>query len=90
MNETNDTQPLRLRPAQEEVLAYQTGRMAISAVPGSGKTFTLAMLAAKLIADNRVDVVIGQQVLVVTFLNSSVDTFRAGIRGRLRDAGLPD
>ena len=90
MNETNDTQPLRLRPAQEEVLAYQTGRMAISAVPGSGKTFTLAMLAAKLIADNRVDVVNGQQVLVVTFLNSSVDTFRAGIRGRLRDAGLPD
>lgn len=90
MNETTDTQPLTLRPAQEEILAYPGGRMAVSAVPGSGKTFTLSLLAAKLIADGRVDVEGGRQVLVVTFLNSSVDTFRARIRKRLLEMGLPD
>lgn len=71
-------------------MAYGGGRMAISAVPGSGKTFILSHLATKLIADGRINSVIGQQVLVVTFLNSSVDTFRARIRKRLIELGLPD
>ncbi len=84
------TPPLRLRPAQEQILAYRGGRMAVSAVPGSGKTFTLSLLAAQLIADGRVDAAAGQQVLVVTFLNASVDTFRARIRRRLTEMGLPD
>lgn len=81
---------LRLRPAQAEILAYERGRMAVSAVPGSGKTFTLSLLAAQLIADGRVDPAIGQQVLIVTYLNASVDTFRARIRRRLDEMGLPD
>jgi DNA helicase II / ATP-dependent DNA helicase PcrA len=81
---------LRLRPAQEEILAYSGGRMAVSAVPGSGKTFTLSLLAAQLIAEGRIDPNAGQQILIVTFLNSSVDTFRARIRRRLLDMGLPD
>lgn len=87
---TPSTPPIRLRPAQEAILAYRSGRMAVSAVPGSGKTFTLSLLAAQLIADGRVDIDNGQQVLVVTFLNSSVDTFRARIRRRLLEMGLPD
>lgn len=82
--------PLTLRPAQEEILAYRGGRMAVSAVPGSGKTFTLSLLAAELIAGGRVDTAAGQQVLVVTFLNASVDTFRARIRRRLLEMGLAD
>ena len=82
--------PLRLRPAQEEILAYRSGRMAVSAVPGSGKTFTLSLLAAQLIADGRIDTANGQQVLIVTFLNASVDAFRARIRRRLLEMGLPD
>jgi len=64
--------------------------MAVSAVPGSGKTFTLSMLAAQLIAEGRVNADGGQQVLIVTFLNSSVETFRARIRRRLLDLNLPD
>jgi len=82
--------PLRLRPAQEEILAYRAGRMAVSAVPGSGKTFTLSLLAAQLVADGRVDTAADQQVLIVTFLNASVDTFRARVRRRLTEMGLPD
>ncbi len=78
----------RLRPAQEEVLRYRGGRMAVSAVPGSGKTFTLSFLTAQLIADGLIDVTGGQQVLIVTYLNSSVDTFRSRIRDRLLGMGL--
>jgi DNA helicase II / ATP-dependent DNA helicase PcrA len=70
-------------------LAYDGGQMAVSAVPGSGKTFTLSSLAARLIADGRVDVAGGQQVLIVTYLNASVETFRARIRQHLQDGGLP-
>ena len=62
--------------------------MAISAVPGSGKTFTLSLLSAQLIADGRVNADTGQQVLIVTYLNASVDTFRARIRQRLNEMGL--
>ncbi len=88
--DTPATPPIRLRPAQEAILAYRSGRMAVSAVPGSGKTFTLSLLAAQLIADGRIDTTNGQTVLIVTFLNSSVDTFRARIRRLLLEMGLPD
>lgn len=79
----------QLRPAQEAILAYDGGLMAVSAVPGSGKTFTLSRLAAQLIGDGRVDVEGGQRVLVVTYLNASVETFRARIRQQLLELDLP-
>lgn len=78
-----------LRPAQEAVLAYSGGQMAVSAVPGSGKTYTLALLAARLIGGGQIDVTGGQQVLIVTYLNASVETFRARIRQHLQEAGVP-
>ncbi|MCA9927017.1 MAG: hypothetical protein KC419_01015 [Anaerolineales bacterium] len=34
---------MQLRPAQAEILKYTNGRLAISAIPGSGKTFTLSL-----------------------------------------------
>jgi DNA helicase-2/ATP-dependent DNA helicase PcrA len=79
---------MQLRPAQAEILKYDNGRLAISAVPGSGKTFTLSLLAAQLIAE-KIDGEAGQQVLIVTYLNASVDTFRARIRKRLEEMGQP-
>ncbi|MBP7592818.1 MAG: ATP-dependent helicase [Chloroflexi bacterium] len=81
--------PPPLRPAQAEILTYENGRLAISAVPGSGKTFTLSLLAAQLIADKRIDPAAGQQILIVTYLNSSVDTFKARIRKRLDEIDRP-
>ncbi|MEW5985705.1 MAG: ATP-dependent helicase [Chloroflexota bacterium] len=80
---------MQLRPAQEAILQYQGGRMAVSAVPGSGKTTTLALLAAELLAGGRINVDNGQQVLIVTYLNSSVETFRARIRRRLLELERP-
>ena len=71
-------QSFRLRPEQEEIVyAYGGGKMGIAAVPGSGKTFTLAHLAAYLIYTGRVGP--DQEVLVVTFTNSAVNSFRARI-----------
>ena len=72
-----------LRPAQQEILKYEGGRLGISAVPGSGKTFTLSRLAAKLVhrlaASGPVD---DREVLVVTFTNAAAENFRNSI-GRI-------
>nr|MBN1229739.1 ATP-dependent helicase [Anaerolineae bacterium] len=69
--------------SQFDVVAYERGKMGVSAVPGSGKTFTLSHLAAKLVdrlaETNRID---DQEVLIVTFTNPAVNTFRNRI-GRL-------
>ena len=80
---------LHLRPAQADILRYENGRLAISAVPGSGKTFTLSLLAAQLISHGKVDPTAGQRVLIVTYLNASVDTFKSRIRQRLEEMDLP-
>ena len=77
----------RLRPNQMQVLDYCGGRMAVSAVPGSGKTLTLALLAARLILEGR----IGDdgEVLVVTVQNSAVDNISQRIRRLLVEQKLP-
>ena len=81
--------PYNLRPAQKRVLQYEGGKMAVSAVPGSGKTFTLSLLAAQLIAEGHIQPAYNQQVLIVTYLNASVDTFKARVRQRLQEMNLP-
>jgi DNA helicase-2/ATP-dependent DNA helicase PcrA len=75
----------RPRPSQQEVLAYTSGKMGISAVPGSGKTHTLAELAAKLVAEAIGD---EQEVLVVTLVNSAVDNFKRRINASIKKRGL--
>src|SRR5690606_26683585 len=78
------------RPAQEQVLAYTGGYMGISAVPGSGKTFTLSLLAARLVERlAREGNLADREVLVVTFTSSAVENFRGRIGRFLReDRGL--
>ncbi len=85
---------VRFRPEQQDIIfGYQGGRMGIAAVPGSGKTFTLSHLAARLVEDliaqgvaqgiNR------QEVLIVTFTNTAVNSFRSRIAQILgRERGL--
>jgi DNA helicase-2/ATP-dependent DNA helicase PcrA len=55
--------------------------MGVSAVPGSGKTITIAVLAAELIAQGLPE---GGRVLVVTYQNSAVDNLRARIAAELK------
>lgn len=77
----------RLRPHQARVLDFAGGRLAVSAVPGSGKTLTLALLAAELIVGGHV----GDEgeVLVVTVQNSAVDNISQRIRRILVEQKLP-
>ena len=73
------------RPAQARILEYTGGPMGISAVPGSGKTFTLSLLASRLVerlaGEGKMD---DREVLVVTFTNSAVANFRSRIGTFLR------
>ncbi len=66
------------RPSQQKILAYEGGRLGIAAVPGAGKTHILSALAAKIIQEGRLQE--GQEVLIVTLVNSAVDNFEARIK----------
>ncbi len=67
----------RPRPKQRIVLGYRRGRMGVAAVPGSGKTWTLSFLAARLIAEGGLED--DQEVLIVTLVNSAVENFAARV-----------
>jgi len=74
-----------LRKTQQAVVDYDSGKMGIAAVPGSGKTFTLSHLAAKLV-ESLVEQGIAEEreVLIVTLTNSAVNSFRASIAKLLK------
>jgi DNA helicase-2/ATP-dependent DNA helicase PcrA len=74
------------RPKQREVLAYTHGTMGVSAVPGSGKTYTLSLLAAQIIASGALED--DQEVLVVTLVNSAVDNFASRVGAFVEQFGL--
>ncbi|MBE0670079.1 MAG: ATP-dependent helicase, partial [Anaerolineales bacterium] len=75
-----------LRPSQTDILRYRGGKLGISAVPGSGKTFTLSALAAQLITSGAIAT--DQDVLIVTLVNSAVDNFSARIGKMIEQRGL--
>jgi DNA helicase-2/ATP-dependent DNA helicase PcrA len=66
------------RPSQQNILRYAGGRLGIAAVPGAGKTHILSALAAQIIHNNQLQD--GQEVLIVTLVNSAVDNFEARIK----------
>jgi DNA helicase-2/ATP-dependent DNA helicase PcrA len=74
------------RPKQAEVLAYQRGKMGVSSVPGGGKTLTLSYLAAEIVSSGVLEP--GQEVLVVTLVNSAVENFSHRLGGFVRNKGL--
>src|SRR5574340_1638111 len=77
------------RPSQATILQYSGGMLGVAAVPGSGKTHTLSALAARLISQGRLGA--GQEILIVTLVNSAVDNFTARLRTFTNDLDLiPD
>ncbi len=74
------------RPSQARILAYTGGRLGVSAVPGSGKTWTLSQLAAKLVRETKL--ARGQQVLIVTLVNAARGKFEQQVREALGDNQL--
>ncbi len=77
---------VKLRPKQQEILNYSHGKMGISAVPGSGKTWTLSFLAADLLKRNIL--LDDQEILIVTLVNSAVDNFYNRISSFIESRGL--
>ena len=81
---------VQLRPEQEAIVSgYNGGKVGVAAVPGSGKTFTLSHLAARLVVTLARETPLGfdddREVLIVTFTNSGVNSFRARIDRILRE-----
>lgn len=77
---------IKLRQSQEEILRYHFGKMGISAVPGSGKTWTLSYLAADLIQSGFLAP--DQEILIVTLVNAAVDNFSTRISAQLQAKNL--
>ncbi|PJF44642.1 MAG: hypothetical protein CUN55_02910 [Phototrophicales bacterium] len=78
--------PFKFRSQQWEIINYSRGMMGVSAVPGSGKTFTLSHLAAQLVQRiTERNFKNEREVLIVTFTNSAVNSFKARIAKILKE-----
>ncbi|WP_448599591.1 ATP-dependent helicase [Thermoleptolyngbya sp.] len=84
----------RLRPGQQRMADWTGGPLAVSAVPGSGKSTGMAIATAILlgrryqqaIADRTLP---NRQIFLVTFTRSAAANLRAKIRDLLKELGLP-
>lgn len=78
---------MSFREDQKAIMQYTGGTMAVPAVPGAGKTFIVANLAAKIIEEKRQK---PGKVLVVTYMNSAVNNFKSRIGSVLNDKGISE
>ena len=76
-----------LRFGQQQMADWQEGSLAVSAVPGAGKSTGMAAAAALAIA--RYQLHGRRQLVVVTFTRSAAANIKAKIRKYLRDLSLP-
>ncbi|MBM0741905.1 ATP-dependent helicase [Phormidium sp. CLA17] len=76
-----------LRVGQRELADWQSGALAVSAVPGAGKSTGMAVAAAIAIARNQLNS--RRQLIVVTFTRSAAANIKAKIRGYLKQLSLP-
>lgn len=84
---TQNTKPIIPREDQKPVLAYKSGKMAISAVPGAGKTTILLALILKLL-DNGIN---PENIFVMTYMESAARNFRERIKNiRPESSQLPN
>ncbi len=99
-NQTTLTQPLvalreqtlqrlrdGLRRGQQSMADWQGGQLAVSAVPGAGKSTGMAVAAAFAIA--RYQLHGRRQLVVVTFTRSAAASIKGKIRETLKDLRLP-
>ena len=89
----NPPEVFRPREGQRRILAYEGGLMGVAAVPGSGKTTTIAHLAAELLEGrSRGEGPLPEtgRVLVVTYQAAAADALRGRIaRGPRRPPAAP-
>ena len=88
----NAPEAFRPREGQRRILAYEGGLMGVAAVPGSGKTTTIAHLAAELLQGrSRGEGPLPEtgRVLVVTYQAAAADALRGRIARALAGRRLP-
>ncbi|MFN6482232.1 MULTISPECIES: ATP-dependent helicase [unclassified Nostoc] len=78
-----------LRPGQQQMADWQSGPLAISAVPGAGKSTGMAAAAAITIARQYERSSLRRQLVVVTFTRSAAANIKAKIRKDLKKLSLP-
>ena len=76
-----------LREGQQQMADWEGGPLAVSAVPGSGKSTGMAAAAAIAIARYRLHS--HRQLVVVTFTRSAAANIKVKIRENLRELSLP-
>ena len=86
---TAQLQTLRnsLRPGQQRLADWRGGPLAVSAVPGSGKSTGMAAGAAIAIANFQLHA--RKQLVLVTFTRSAAANLKAKVRTHLKDLKLP-
>jgi DNA helicase-2/ATP-dependent DNA helicase PcrA len=76
-----------LRPGQQQLGDWKGGKMAISAVPGAGKSHSLAVAAAMMIARHQLHP--RKQLIIVTYTRSAAAGIKAKIKEHLKKLKLP-
>lgn len=76
-----------LRSGQQRMADWQEGQLAVSAVPGAGKSTGMAVAAAFAIANHQLHG--RRQLVVVTFTRSAAASIKAKIRENLKPLFLP-
>jgi len=76
-----------LRKGQESLADWQAGQIAVSAVPGAGKSHSLSVAATIAIARNQLHS--RKQLVIVTYTRSAAANIKSKIRDRLKDLMLP-
>jgi DNA helicase II / ATP-dependent DNA helicase PcrA len=76
-----------LRQGQQDLADWQGGQMAVSAVPGAGKSHSLSVAAALAIAKYQLHS--RRQLVIVTYTRSAAANIKSKIRERLKDLFLP-
>jgi DNA helicase-2/ATP-dependent DNA helicase PcrA len=76
-----------LRAGQQELARWKGGKMAVSAVPGAGKSHSLAVAAAITISKNNLNN--NRQLLIVTYTRSASASIKDSIKNTLKKLNLP-
>jgi DNA helicase-2/ATP-dependent DNA helicase PcrA len=76
-----------LRPGQTDLADWRGGKMAVAAVPGAGKSHSLAVAAAIAIA--RQNLHNRKQLLLVTYTRSAAASIKTKVREKLKELHLP-
>tara|TARA_B100000524_G_scaffold28150_1_gene14050 strand:+ start:126148 stop:128505 length:2358 start_codon:yes stop_codon:yes gene_type:complete len=75
-----------LRYEQKQLAHWKSGKMSVTAVPGAGKSHSLATTAAILIARNNLN--INKQLVIVTYTRSAAMAIEAKIKQHLIDLDI--